>query len=176
MRVINVIGAPGKGKSTCASGLFCKMKMEGYNVELVTEYAKDLVWSKRFMELDNQVYVTAKQFHRQYILRNEVDYIITDSPIILGTIYEKGELKWFEPLVLELFNKFDNLNFFITENKGRYSNKGRLQNRTESDEVTAKIAHFLEQYRIPFQEVKINMNFEQVIDFMFLKIKEEDDK
>lgn len=173
MKVINVLGGPGKGKSTLASGLFCKMKMEGYDVELVTEYAKQLVWSKRFDELDNQVYVTAKQFHHQYILEGEVEYMVTDSPIILGAIYEKGSLKYFDPLVLELFNKFDNMNFFITENKGRYSNKGRRQNREESDAVSAKIAHFLEQYRIPHIDVAINMDFDKVINTMFEKIKQE---
>ena len=39
--VINLIGAPGTGKSTVASELFSKMKWSGYDVELVSEYAKE---------------------------------------------------------------------------------------------------------------------------------------
>ena len=42
--VINLIGSPGTGKSTLASELFSKMKWQGYDVELVSEYAKELVW------------------------------------------------------------------------------------------------------------------------------------
>ena len=38
--VINLIGSPGTGKSTLASELFSKMKWQGYDVELVSEYAK----------------------------------------------------------------------------------------------------------------------------------------
>lgn len=42
--VVNLIGSPGTGKSTIASELFAKMKWEGFDVELVSEYAKELVW------------------------------------------------------------------------------------------------------------------------------------
>ena len=40
MKIINLIGEPSAGKSTIAAELFAKMKKAGYNVELVTEYAK----------------------------------------------------------------------------------------------------------------------------------------
>ena len=43
-RVINLLGAPGAGKSTAAAGLFYRMKKEFLSVELVTEYAKDLIY------------------------------------------------------------------------------------------------------------------------------------
>ncbi len=39
-----MFGGPGTGKSTSAAGLFFKMKLAQMEVELVTEYAKDLVW------------------------------------------------------------------------------------------------------------------------------------
>lgn len=41
-KVINLIGAPGAGKSTIASQLFSLMKWQGLDVELVSEYAKEL--------------------------------------------------------------------------------------------------------------------------------------
>lgn len=42
--VINLIGSPGTGKSTIAAELFARMKWLGFDVELVSEYAKELVW------------------------------------------------------------------------------------------------------------------------------------
>lgn len=45
--VINFWGAPGSGKSTAAAELFVQMKKDGANIELTTEYAKDLVYSSR---------------------------------------------------------------------------------------------------------------------------------
>lgn len=47
MKVINLFGGPGIGKSTLAAGLFEHMKIAGFNVELVNEYAKDMVWEQR---------------------------------------------------------------------------------------------------------------------------------
>lgn len=43
-----MFGSPGSGKSTTAAGLFYKLKTSDYNVELVTEVAKDLVWLNDF--------------------------------------------------------------------------------------------------------------------------------
>jgi hypothetical protein len=40
------------------------MKQAGMSVELVTEYAKHLVWEDRKATLDDQLYVTATQNHR----------------------------------------------------------------------------------------------------------------
>ena len=41
LKVINLYGGPGTGKSTTAAALFALIKREGYNVELVTEFAID---------------------------------------------------------------------------------------------------------------------------------------
>ena len=45
--IINIFGGPGVGKSTVAADLFVIMKKEGYSVELVTEYAKELTYEKK---------------------------------------------------------------------------------------------------------------------------------
>ena len=40
--VINIIGAPGVGKTTISALLFAKLKLRGYICEYVQEYAKKL--------------------------------------------------------------------------------------------------------------------------------------
>ena len=42
--VVNLFGAPSAGKSTGAAYIFSKLKMAGYNAELVTEFSKDMCW------------------------------------------------------------------------------------------------------------------------------------
>ena len=44
--VVNLIAAPGSGKSTIAAGVFEELKWEGVNAELITEFAKDKVWEE----------------------------------------------------------------------------------------------------------------------------------
>lgn len=47
IKVINIFGAPGCGKSTTAAGLFWRMKCDDMSVELVSEYAKACVFEDR---------------------------------------------------------------------------------------------------------------------------------
>ena len=84
MKIINLIGEPSAGKSTIAAELFAKMKKAGYNVELVTEYAKDMVWENRNEMFSHQDYIFAKQNRRLARLNGKVDYVITDAPLILS--------------------------------------------------------------------------------------------
>jgi broad-specificity NMP kinase len=56
--VINLIGGPGCGKSIMAMQLFIKLKILGYSVEYVSEYAKKLTWTKNYDGLNNQYMLT----------------------------------------------------------------------------------------------------------------------
>lgn len=42
--VVNLFGGPGCGKSTTMARLFADLKTRGLNVEMVSEFAKDLVY------------------------------------------------------------------------------------------------------------------------------------
>ena len=85
-KVINFYGGPSAGKSTMAAQLFGIMKANRFNVEYVPEFAKDLTW-KQSKCLDDQLYVFAVQHHALYTLLGQVDYIITDSPLLLSLHY-----------------------------------------------------------------------------------------
>ena len=77
MLVINFFGEPGSGKSTASAGLFYLLKQRKYNVELVTEFAKDLVYDEHTKALSCQNFVFANQEYRLSRLKNKVDIVIT---------------------------------------------------------------------------------------------------
>lgn len=112
MKVINLFGGPGSGKSTIAAQTFAELKNLGYNCELVREYAKDLTWEKNMTVLDNQIFIFANQHHRQWILKNQVDFLITDSPLILSLVYGNTSSE-FQKFVLSEFNRFNNINIML---------------------------------------------------------------
>lgn len=87
--LINLYAGSGCGKSTTAADVFVQMKKNGIVCELITEYVKTWAWRNRPITAFDDVYITAKQLHREAALYGKVDYIITDSPIGLGAIYEK---------------------------------------------------------------------------------------
>jgi tRNA uridine 5-carbamoylmethylation protein Kti12 len=152
MKVINLFGSPGTGKSTTAAGLFYLMKCQGMSVELVTEYAKDLVWQERKRTFRDQLYITAKQNHRLEVLKGKVDYAITDSPLLLGVFYTPDDYyKNWKSLVMEVFNSYDNVNIFLNRVKP-YNPVGRNQTQEESDAIAARIKQFLINEKINFME------------------------
>ena len=110
MIIINLFAGPGSGKSTTCAGVFSKLKLAGVNCEMALEYAKDKVWENSLDVLDDQIYVFGKQLHRIKCLKDKVDVIITDSPILLSIIYNKEESNYFDDLIVEQFHKFNNLN------------------------------------------------------------------
>ena len=160
-QIINLFGGPGAGKSTMAAAIFAELKIRGYSIELVTEYAKDLVWERRYNTLKNQIYVLGKQLHRIIRLteENKVDIVITDSPIILSGIYYKERSniplpREFEDLVIKVFNSFCNINFFVKRNEHIYESKGRLESLDEAIAIDSKIKDFLISNDIPLNYVE----------------------
>lgn len=150
MKVINLFSGPGAGKSTTASGLFFEMKTRDMEVELVTEYAKKLVWQQRHNTLQDQMYVTAKQNHRMNILREQVNWCITDSPILLGLHYSPLYYpRTFPGFILDVFNSYDNLNFWI-ERKKKYNPKGRNQTEEEALKADDNIRNILDKNNIKY--------------------------
>lgn len=162
MRVINLLGGPGTGKSTTASGLFYKMKIKGHNVELVTEYAKDMTWENRHNILQDQLYILAKQNRRLERLRGKVDFAITDSPIILGLNYmPDGYPETFESFVMDMWKSYDNQNFYLY-NSGdlTYQETGRNQDIKEAKQMDNKIHKFVTSRNIIHTPIKIIANDE----------------
>lgn len=141
--VVNLFSGPGAGKSTMAAGLFYKLKLAGYNVELALEYAKDLTWEERFNTLCNQPYIFGKQYHRLKRLEGKVDAIITDSPLLLSCFYSaKTYPVSFKTSVIEINDQFDNWNFFINRVKP-YQPKGRNQTEDQAEEIDQEIKTLL---------------------------------
>lgn len=153
MKVINVIAGPGTGKSTLASGLYHEAKRRGWNVELVTEVAKDLVWEGRHCALSNQAYVFGRQVQRIHRLEGQVDYVITDSPFLLSAIYAPADYpaEW-EKVVVELWKRYDNVVAFLKRGPW-FDDRGRVHSLQQSVEIDQKIAVLLQKHNITYTQV-----------------------
>lgn len=134
---------PGSGKSTFAADLFAQMKKQNYKVELVTEFAKDCVYEKQFDILKtDQLYILANQNRRiqRIIESNEhIDYIITDSPLLLSIIYGKINNYFFSSdtfnnMCHSLFNQYNNINILLDRTSIKFDPDGRVQ-KTEDEAI-----------------------------------------
>lgn len=137
LKVINFFAAPGVGKSTSAAGLFNLMKMRGHSVELVSEFAKDLTWSKNWLGLTNQLHILGEQDRRLRVLEGQVEWVITDSPLPMGLAYcgdEWGGIDgWLADAAWSAFDRYHNFNVMLSRSKHiPYQEAGRSQTAEEA--------------------------------------------
>ena len=147
--VVNLFGGPGVGKSTGAAYVFSILKMQGVNCELVQEFAKDKTWEHNMLALSNQAYVFGKQCYRMSRCANQVDVIVTDSPLLLSVIYNNDLGNTFNKMVLEVFNSYNNLNFMLERVKP-YNPIGRNQTEEESNQLNTNIQAVLLDNNVGF--------------------------
>lgn len=130
-KIINLYGGPCAGKSTLAAELFYNMKMRHMDVELVTEYAKDLVWEENTFKLqaslETQLSILSEQALRIKRLQGKVDYIITDAPLLVSVCHSKDEDKeLITKICKELMGRQNNIHVFINRNDTiKYQELGR---------------------------------------------------
>lgn len=155
--VVNLTGAPGAGKSTGAATIFAELKKAGVNAELVTEFAKDKTWERNITALGCQEYIFGKQSYRLCRCREDVDVIVTDSPLPLGLIYNTNPALdyHFTEVVMNVFNTYENINFFINRVKP-YNPKGRNQTEKESDQISTMIKDLYKRLNIGYTEINGN--------------------
>lgn len=153
--VVNLVGAPGAGKSTGAAYIFAQLKMAGVNAELITEFAKDKCFEESKEVFKNQVYLFGKQYFRISRVAEKVDVIVTDSPLILSCLYNcyDGEVKdTFDQLVLAVYRSHQNLTYYVKRVKP-YNPVGRFQTEDESDEKGREIKAFLKSKGISANDI-----------------------
>jgi len=158
-RIVNLMGGPGVGKSTVAAGLFSKLKQNKISCELVTEFAKESVWEGTQKLLENQIHVFSEQFRRQFRLLNKVSYVVTDSPLLLSSIYFDHYLEKlnsspsiFTPEYTDLvrnffeqtFLQFDNVVFYLNRVKD-YDPNGRNQDLDEAKVIDDRVFNKLNE-------------------------------
>ena len=163
---INLFAGPGAGKSTMAAGLFYKMKSSGFNVELVTEYCKDLVYEGRTKAIKNQLYVLGKQYYKMEKLQHVVDYIITDSPLLLNCIYANNYPESFNNLILDFHNTFNNINYFINRSDS-FDVEGRIHSLQQSIEIDDKIKKLFDLLNVNYDSIECS---DEGLQKMFTKI------
>lgn len=163
MKIINFYGGPGSGKSTMAANLFYIMKMQGYNCELINEYAKDLTWDESWNVLTDQGLIFASQHHKIFRLKDKVDYIITDSPLLITLLYNTDLTNKFKEYVKETHDSYDNINFLIKRTKN-YKHIGRTQTEDEARIIDNRTKCMLKKLKEPFTEITVETSFENLFN------------
>lgn len=154
---VNLVGGPCCGKSTVASGLFNKLKLDQkLSTELVTEVVKDYVYDENKQALEDQLLITAVQNHNLRRLNGKVEVVITDASLLNGIVYNRfyGVVdKVMEDLALHLFKKYSNV-VYLLPRKPKYDQYGRSQSEEEAKEIDRLFIEVLDELGVQFYDMR----------------------
>ena len=174
--IVNLFGSPGAGKSRGAAYIFSRLKTLNVNVELVTEFAKEKYWEGSSKVFDNQAYIFGEQYFRITRLLNEVDVIVTDSPIALSAFYNHSERlgERFNEMVIHTFNSYDDYQLnYLLKRSVPYNPKGRFQTESQSDNLYYQMSNFLYDHNISFLEVLgDDFHYDVIVEDIMNRIKQ----
>ncbi len=158
-KVVNIFGGSGIGKTTTAAQLFFEMKLQGIHCELVREYVKNWAWRGEKIGIYDQIYLLGKQARYESTLYNKVDFIITDSPLLLCPAYEKfyrgtdivhqSALKFVE---FADSQGVEHVNFLLKRTHP-FDPRGRFETAEMAEQVDKAIKEFLVENNVRFTEI-----------------------
>jgi hypothetical protein len=159
--VINFLGAPSSGKTLLAALTFAELKLRGKVCEYVQEYAKTLVWLKKFELLNDQYFVSSHQNDLLRAIANtgKVDYIITDGPLLNGLYYNRynpdnvSSVEKTEQFILDRYAEYDNFNVYLHRGDFPYEQEGRIQTLEQAKEIDRTLFSLLQDKEIPVMEI-----------------------
>lgn len=154
IRRVNLYSGPGAGKTTTSWDVAARLKNRSIHdnlnleIDLVQEYVKNWAREGRKPTGFDQYYLCAKQLRREEInLRNGVDFIITDSPLLLQCSYaKKYDVPGWESLVdlVQHFeDKYPSIHIFLDRGDRPYINKGRYESHEQAKEMDDAIKNML---------------------------------
>jgi nicotinamide riboside kinase len=155
MKVINLFGAPGAGKSTIAMELTSMFKKSRVDAEVSLEFVKEYIHAGNNNLLAYQNYIFAQQERQLRILLDskEAEFAITDCPLLLSPFYAPDDYPvYFKDLVFEVFNSYDNINFLV-KRRHPYSFNGRIHSEEKSNLIAKKLPAFLINHNITYIEI-----------------------
>lgn len=157
MKLINLYGGPGAGKTTLAAYLFYRLKKSGIRCELVGEAAREMIYDRNpgvtaVQLLDNQLLISGLQYERiKRLERHSMEVLIADSPLRMGLLYAK-DLPEYEGLKTAIAALEADLpratSVFVQRKVGVYDKESRAQDEEQAIALDEKLWNML-----PFQHI-----------------------
>lgn len=157
--VINAFAGPGAGTTTSCLEVAEKLKKQGFVTEYVQEYAKELVYDNNFIMLDghyeHQFAILNEQMKRINRLYGKVDFIVTDSPILLNNTYLNEDKNTevysaYSDSVNKLYGLYNNFNYFVERDTSVFEKEGRIHNLEQSIAIDNELKNMLHNNQIDF--------------------------
>lgn len=129
------------------------------SAELCREYVKDWVYQNREVGQYDQFYISGQQSHRESVLYGEVEYVVTDCPLLLGPFYHKHytSLSIVESAVVSFieYAKSQGVTYhnYLLKRIHAYDPSGRYEDENEALEIDNELGEYLDRLLISYESV-----------------------
>lgn len=168
--IINLFGGPGTGKSTLAAELFAELKKRGATCELVREYVKEWAWEERKFGKYDQFYFLGKQTRKESLVYGKVDYVITDSPILIAGFYAElvNNLKFVTQAAFGFLKEAEKdghkyVNFYLPRTV-KYEQHGRFQDEAGARRTDDALYQYLVENFVDI--IEVNTPLDERVNFI----------
>lgn len=122
MKIVNLFGGPGAGKTSVAFGVSAALKAIGLDVEYIPEYTRDLSLEGRLKGSD-QFTILKEQFGRFLrVMGTGMDVVVTDSPILMQAAYAPDLVHLARVMELsEMLRLYDQFNYVVVSSRDKHS-------------------------------------------------------
>ena len=164
---INLTGGPCCGKTTTAASLFSELKRAGINAELLTEPVKDYIYEENNSAISSQIKLFAEALYKMKQLDGKADVVVTDCPLLHNIVYDQEDNKVFHTLVIQEYNKFTNIDFFLERGDMPFEQFGRIHSYQQSVELDNKIKMVYNYANAPYITVDNEHAVEQIMETIY---------
>jgi len=174
IRRINLYGGPCSGKSTLASYIFAKLKMQNRSVELISEYIKFWTYIPRTPKGYDSFYCQSKHVHKEdTVLRSGTDLIVSDSPILLAYFYAYYYDSPAQDAMLSIHREFEkeypSINIVLEREDKFYEQHGRYENLEQSKEIDNVLKNVVIKHTNDFEFFSC-LDQDKIFDYIISRI------
>ena len=88
-------------------------------------------------------------------MKDNVQVIITDSPLFFSSVYDETKCKALKQLIMKEYNGYKNLTYLLKRSEVvPYEQEGRYQDLEGAKKVDRKVKKFMEKNDIKFKTLK----------------------
>lgn len=169
MKKIGICGGPSAGKSTVARALVNQLNLTGYNAEYIAEYARyhiNMCKKNGITDRDplHQAVILHNQLRIEDSVPDEVDYMVTDSAIVMYPVYSwmlsdhtnYNHRQFFLQLyeqVISSHDRYDHI-IYIPQSIPYKADGTRSEDLEKAREIGERIKAFLVFHGYTFHEVQ----------------------
>lgn len=168
--LVNLYGGPGAGKTTTALQLTGELKALGLEAEYVPEYARDLALEGRLIGAFQFDILMEQTKRLMRTVGTGLDYVVTDSPILLQSLYARNEADKERAVVLHtaLASVFDMWDFIIMNDRATHSMVGRVTDKETAKVLDKQCYWALKEINAEFIAVPKNGAYMDVLDYLLI--------